>query len=190
MKIAGLIGASYRAASRALVLGTSPAALARARERVFVKSLARHLLAECRGGELRVFHRHGRGNQSDFGAEQLLHAISLCRVEQARGDQGQTAEFRYIAGCLWQIEVDFSGDWRAAVHAISRLTTGAADCKALVAAHPEPSDSSWRDALKAAAMACPGDFHLALLPPPADWEAGDDAPACWRLEGAEWRTAD
>ena len=86
MNIRHIIHYSYSDALSALVMGTSPPALARARERVFFKSLAAQLQAALADADLRVFSAYGRGRQNGLGAEHRLYDIQVCRIET-----GQTA---------------------------------------------------------------------------------------------------
>ncbi len=186
MDISGIICDSYRAALKAFVLGTSATALARARERAFIKLLAARLQRAYSGEETRVFSGYGRGNAADFGAEKLLHEICLCRVAAGASGGRRAEEFVYIAATLWQIEVDFSQDWRPALYAINRLNAGAAASKALIAAAPKSGRTAFLDTLKTPFAAGGGTCYLALLPHPTEWEETDAEPQVWRLVDGEW----
>ena len=134
MNVASIINDSYRGASSALVMGTSPPSLARARERVFVKTLVDQLQGAYSDDDVRVFSEYGRGNLHDFGTEKLLSDICVCRIAEGQTVARQPEDFLYIAAMLWQIEIEFSREWQRELQAVNRLIGGSAANKLLVAA--------------------------------------------------------
>ena len=126
MNIVGVVNESFNEAVKALVMGTSAGSLARARERVFVKTLVTQLEEVHDDDSIRVFSPYGRGNMADFGTEQLLHDICVCRIGGGVTAERKPNDFLYIEEALWQIEVDFSREWQQALHAINRLNCGSA----------------------------------------------------------------
>lgn len=189
MNISRLIGASYYNAAKALVMGTSPAALARARERAFVKALVEQLRGEFAGADIRVFSQFGRGNLGDFGAEQLLSDICVCRVSVGQTGGRQSQEFLYLTEALVQVEVELSRDWRRELQALNRLVAGSAAYKLLVAALPSRGKSDSLTTLERPFSAIRGAASLALIPQPADWETTEAAPEVWRLHEGKWTDA-
>ncbi len=187
MNIARLIEASYREAAHSLTMGTSPRALARARERALIKTLVAHFQRAGGAEDHRVFSTLRRGNAADFGANRLLHDIAVCRIATGTTAERQAEDFRYIAEALWQVEVDFSRDWRKAIVAINRLTCGAAPQKLLIAAAPARGLERFLETLRAPASASRGELNLALVPHPADWDDDLRAPQVWRLVDGDWR---
>ena len=186
MDIVGLIDASFSEAVKALVMGTSARSLARARERAFVKSLINRLRNNFDDDGYRIFASLQRGNQSDFGTNQLLHDIVVCRIEEGATDARQPESFRYVAEALWQIEVDFSREWRPALYAINRLNCGGAGNKLLVASQLARSQDRLMNTLRKPGAACAGTLYLALVPHPADWDDDAGAPQVWRFTEGEW----
>ena len=186
MNIASIVKDSFRDASRSLVMGTSAATLAQARRRVFVKALSERLASAFADEHVRVFSEFGRGNRGDFGAETLLYDVSVCRVEAGSTAARQSEDFLYVSEALWQIEVDFSRDWRSAVAAVNRLNSGAAGGKLLVAAEAGRRTESFIGTLAAPFASGTGERHLALIPHPADWDESEAAPGIWRMEDAAW----
>ncbi len=189
MNIRRLIDESYLVAVKALVMGTSPQALARARERAFVKALADQLQSEYAGDDMRVFSRFGRGNRRDFGAEQLLSDICVCRVDRGQTGGRQSQDFLYVADVLAQVEIELSRDWRREVQALNRLVGGSAAVKLLVTARPSRDSAEVLATLLAPFAAVAGAASLALIPHPADWETTEAAPQVWRLDDCEWTQA-
>ncbi|MYD09630.1 MAG: hypothetical protein F4X02_06265 [Chloroflexi bacterium] len=186
MNISRVVDESYAIAAKALVMGTSPQALARARERAFVKALAARLRNEYAGDDIRVFSRFGRGNWREFGAEQLLSDICVCRVDSGRTGGRQSRDFLFVTEALAQAEVELSRDWRREVQALNRLIAGSAAAKLMVTALPARGSAESLETLQAPFAALPGAASLALIPHPADWETTEAAPEAWRLDEGEW----
>lgn len=186
MNLRRLIDESYGSATKALVMGTSPGALARARERAFAKTLVDQLQAECAGEDIRVFSQFGRGNLRDFGTEHLLSDICVCRVSSGRTGGRQSQDFHYVAEVLTQVEIELSRDWRLEIQALNRLTSGSAADKLLVAALPNRGNSEILATLRSPFAAIPGTASLALIPHPSEWETTEEAPQIWRLDDGEW----
>lgn len=186
MDIRRIINDSYREALKALVMGTSPQSLARARERVFVKALAEQLQKAYAHEDLRLFSEYGRGNAQDFGSERLLSDILLCRIAEGQTGARRPERFLYIAAILWQVEIDFSRDWRCALQAINRLKGGSGAHKLLVAALLGRDRDDDMRTLKAPFAAVDGEARLALIPHPANWDSTEERPEIWRLEEGEW----
>ena len=185
MDIKRVLDASYHDALRALVMGTSAAALARARERVFVKALAARLLASCADESARVFHAYSHDWRTIFGADDLPGDICVCRMDKAEtsGRQPQTIDF--VAEALWFAAIDFTRERAGALRAVNRLNIGAAPNKLLVLARPEHGEAALLDMLK---QPFAGEAHfVALLPHPSEWDDAHDAPAVWQLQADEWR---
>lgn len=186
MNIRRVIDESFAGATKALVMGTSPGALERARERAFVKTLVDQLESEYAGDDIRVFSRFGRGNRRDFGTEQLLSDICVCRVGAGQTGRRQSQDFLYVAEVLAQVEIELSREWQREIQALNRLISGSAEEKLLVAALPRRDSAETLTTLLAPFAAVPGAASLALIPQPADWDAAEAAPEVWRLDDGEW----
>ena len=184
-----VIDASYALAAKALVMGTSPRALARARERAFVKSLADQLESVYSGEDIRVFSQFGRGNRRDFGTEQLLSDICVCRVSAGQTGGRQSQEFLFVADLLAQVEIELSREWRREIQALNRLISGSAADQLLVTAQPSRDSAETLNMLQAPFAALAGAASLALIPHPADWETTEAAPEVWRLVDGAWTAA-
>ncbi len=175
---------SYHDALRALVMGTSAAALARARERVFVKALAAQLLAGCADESARVFHCYSHDWRTIFGADDLPADICVCRMDKAETGRRQPQTFQFVAEALWFAAIDFTREKAGALRAVNRLNIGAAPNKLLILAHPQRGEAALLDMLK---QPFAGETHfLALLPHPTEWDDTQAAPAVWQLQADEW----
>ena len=189
MNIQHIIHYSCHDARAALVMGTSPRALARARERTLVKALAARLDEACADDDIRVFAAYRRGNRTDFGAERLLYDIQVCRISAGQTADKKKEPFYYIAAALWQIEIDFSRDLRRTLLAVNRLAGGAGENKLIIAAQPASGRQAFIHTLKTPAAACSGEVWLALIPHPADWDSDTRPPDIWQLTAGDWQTA-
>ena len=186
MNIVGVVNESFNEAVKALVMGTSAGSLARARERVFVKTLVTQLEEVHDDDSIRVFSPYGRGNMADFGTEQLLHDICVCRIGGGVTAERKPNDFLYIEEALWQIEVDFSREWQQALHAINRLNCGSAANKLLIASQLDSGGEIFVNTLKAPSAVSDGMHYLALIPHPKDWDEIESGPAVWRMDDGEW----
>lgn len=187
MTIQDILRDSYQRTLKALVMGTSPESLARARERAFVKALARQFEGSFQGEEFRVFSAYGRGNRVDFGSEQLLFDIEVCRVAMASSAQRTKESFYIVIEALWQIEIDLSQDWRRVVFAMNRLCCGSAENKLVVATAPGTEQDSFRKTLEQPAAGCGEEFYLATIPHPRDWEDDEEGLKIWQFVEGEWQ---
>jgi hypothetical protein len=186
MNIKTTINASFNEAIKSMVMGTSPQSLARARERVWIKALSTHLANALGENKVRVFSAYQRGNTDNFGAEQLLYDIQVCRVGITTTADKKKDELHYIEASLWQIETDFSREIRQAVYAFNRLVTGNAEHKLLIGAQLKTGRDTYINTLKALAGACSGTVHLALIPHPEDWDDDDHPIDVWQFTDGEW----
>ena len=166
-------------------MGTSAAALARARERVFAKALAAQLLASCADESARVFHACSHDRRTIFGADDPLGDICVCRIDKAETGGRQPQTFQFVAEALWFAAIDFTRETAGALQAVNRLNIGAAPNKLLILARPEHGEAALLDMLK---QPFAGEAHfLALLPHPTEWDDAHNAPAVWQWQADEWR---
>ena len=186
MNIARLIESSFNEAVKALTMGTSQSSLVRARERAYIKTLIAHLQCEFDSEDLRLFASSKRGNAADFGTNHLLYDIAVCRIGTGKTAERKAEDFLYIAEAIWQIEVDFSRDWRTAIHAINRLNCGAAANKLLISSILARGNERLLHTLGRPASARSGTMYLALVPHPADWDDVDSAPRVWQMVEGDW----
>lgn len=185
MNIARLLDSTFNDAVKALTMGTSQSALVRARERAYIKTLIRHLQREFAGEDLRVFASPQHGNAADFGTNRLLYDIAVCQIGAGTSAERKPEDFLYIADALWQIEVDFSREWRLAIQAINRLNCGAGSNRLLITSIWAQGSERLLDTLREPAAAG-GGMYLALVSHPADWDDDTSPPQVWRVDDDKW----
>jgi hypothetical protein len=186
MNIQHIINASFNDATKSMVMGTSPQSLARARERVWIKTLSTHLTYALGEDNYRVFSAYNRGNADHFGTEQLLYDIQVCRVGLTTTADKKKKELHYIQAALWQIETDFSREIHQAVYAFNRLVTGNGENKLFIGAQLKTGRDTYINTLKASAAACMGNVYLALIPHPEDWDDSDHPIDVWQFTDGDW----
>lgn len=190
MNIRHLLHYSFHDARNAMVMGTSAASLARARERAFVKAVASQLAEFFSAEDFRVFSAYGRGNRNDFGTEQLLFDIEVCRVACDTATNRKKEQFAYIRAAIWQIEIEFSHEWRDAIYALNRLACGGAENKLLITAQRKSSSDDFLATMLPPASACAGQVYLALITQPVDWGDDEGSLDVWQLdENDAWTEA-
>lgn len=186
MNIRQIINYSFIDATKSMVMGTSPQSLARARERVWIKSLSSQLEDGMGGEDIRVFSAHQRGNAKDYGSNRLLYDIQICRVGITTTADKKKDELLYIKAALWQIEIDFSCDLTNALYAFNRLVTGNSENKLFIGAQQSTGRDMYTGSLKASATACNGTVHLALIPHPNDWDDDEHPIDVWTFTDGDW----
>jgi len=189
MNIKHLINYSFNDATKSMVMGTSPSALARARQRAYMKTLVSHLEDELGTDDTRIFSEYQRGNSDDFGTEHLLYDIQVCKIATTKTADRKKEELPYIQSALWQIETDFSQEIPPAIYAFNRLVTGNAENKLFIGAQLSAGRDTFINTLKAPAAACNGDVYLALIPHPAQWDEDDHETTVWHFVDGDWQEA-
>ena len=156
-----------------------------------MKRLIEVFLSSCGDEDIRAFSQLARGNQADFGSETLLGAISIARIGRGPANSGDSEPFVYVAGLVWQVEIEFSPDIQRSIFAVNRLNCGAAENKLLICAQPTRSDAeSCLNALSQPFSAGSGSVYLAFVPHPAEWDASDEQTAVWQLADGAWTAVD
>jgi hypothetical protein len=154
----------------------------RARSQRFVLRLAEHFRTLGKGdGSLRVLSRQCN-SLAEFGLNELLHDILVCKVEQ----DGPKQPVR-ISRVHWQIESEFDFRAREVVKDFNKLVLGSAENKLFVGSKTS-NDTKRLELLRGIAACCTGNVFIALLPHPRDWHlpyAGQD-PSFWHLNQQQW----
>jgi hypothetical protein len=186
MDLYGLLETSLTAAQRAPTVGTLPQAIHRNRSQEWIRQL-RSGFSQALAGDssLRVFTRGDSTYRTDFGLNELLHDVLVCRVNTVpSAKQGRT--LYYIEEVLWQVESEFARDSKQALIDFNKLVLGAGQNKLFIG--PQVSDKpSFIEVLLPAARACIGNVYVALVPHPREWGTGEHQIDLWMLENGLWR---
>lgn len=155
------------------------------RSRAWVAALADAFRVHYRGDpDVRVGSKHDPSNRREFGLNELLYDVLVCRVGTAPA-ANNPSPLTYVREALWQVESEFARDSRQAVYDLNKLVLGAAPHKLLVG--PQVSDEArFLAALLPAARCCSGEVYVALVPHPAQWDACEAKVRVWQFVQGEW----
>jgi len=163
----------------------APGELHRKRSRAWVERLADQFRAYYRTDEtVRVFSKGCRANRKEFGLNELLYDVSVCRSGSVRSS-AQGRQLLYIREVLWQVESEFARDGREALKDFSKLVCGSAQNKLFVG--PQVADNEgFINVLLPAARACTGRVIVVLLPHPRQWDNAAFDVQGWELRADRW----
>lgn len=163
----------------------TPKELHTLRSRAWVAALADEFRTHYRDDpDVRVLSKHDPSNHREFGLNELLYDVLVCRVGTAPA-ANSPATLTYVREALWQVESEFARDSRQAVYDLNKLVLGAAPHKLFVG--PQVSDEArFLAALLPAARCCSGEVYVALVPHPAQWDDCEVVVRVWRLVEEGW----
>jgi hypothetical protein len=189
VNIVELIHSSYSFALSKPVKSKSPAALHSTRSQAWVDSLAIQLKSFYdRDKNIRVFSKRDYSNRSDFGVNELLYDVVVCRVGTVESAK-QKKTLYYIRDVIWQVESEFARDSRQTLIDFNKLVLGSAKNKLFIG--PQVSDNlSFIDVLLPAANACQGEVFTTLIPHPDSWDEDDRHIDIWKVEDNKWMLLD
>ncbi len=165
---------------------SAPQELHARRSRAWVAALADEFRTHYRGEpDVRVLSKHDPSSHREFGLNELLYDVLVCRVGTAPA-ANRSVTLTYVREVLWQVESEFARDSRQAVYDLNKLVLGAAPRKLFVG--PQVSDEArFLAALLPPARCCSGEVYVALVPHPAQWDDCEAVVRTWRLVDGEWR---
>lgn len=185
MDLTELLQDSLDAARRQTIEWRSKGLLHRARSRAWVEALADGFRAHyAHDPAVRVFSKHYAGNKQDFGLNELLYDVTVCRVGSVESAR-QRKSLLFVREALWQVESELARDSRQALIDMNKLVLGSARNKLFVG--PQVHDRErYLGVLLPAADVCSGQVFAALISHPAQWEAGEASVDVWRFDGGGW----
>jgi len=139
---------------------------------------------------IRVFSKGNDENIRDFGVNELLYDILVCRVASVTSAKHGKVLY-YVSEAIWQIESELAKDSRQALLDFNKLVLGSAINKLFIG--PLVQDPySFIEVLLPAARFCNGDVYLSLIPHPESWYDDYDEKSSirvWKL-GEDWLEVD
>lgn len=168
--------------------GERPFQVHRNRSKNFVESLAdqfrKHFSSEA---DVRVLSKHYSANRGDFGLNELLFDVLVCRVATVPSAT-ESATLTYVTHGTWAVESEFARDSREALFDFNKLVLAATDNILFIG--PAVADPlSFLAPLSAAAAYCQGATYAALIPHPSDWGTANPESTLYRLHGGHWSPA-
>ena len=122
---------------------------------------------------------HNYSNRKDFGLNELLYDILVCKV----GDVESSIHKKrlcFIKEVLWQVESEFAHNTRSALIDFNKLVLGSGRNKLFIASQVKKgTENSFLSVLKPAAGYCMGDVYVAMIPHPSHWVDAEDDVHLW-----------
>jgi hypothetical protein len=186
MDLYRLLEKSLAEAQSATTVGTLPRDIHRNRSQAWIRQLGEAFLhALDSDSSVRVFTRGDTTHRADFGLNELLYDVLVCRVNSVPSAKWGKPLY-YIEEALWQVESEFARDSKQALIDFNKLVLGSGRNKLFIG--PQVSDKpSFIEVLLPAARACIGNVYVALVPHPRDWGTGEHQIDLWMLENGLWR---
>jgi len=158
-----------------------------ARSRTWINSLHEQFVEQYRDfSDIKVFSKYHKENRTDFGLNELLYDISVCRIGITTSARRQK-ELVFINEALWQVESEFAKNSRETLKDFSKLVLGSAKNKLFISSQVS-DNNTFIQVLLPAAAACSGNIYLGLLPHPSAWGMGGEMnPLMWTYQEKEWK---
>lgn len=185
MNVGELLKTSFEAARSKQIEADSLGALHRQRSSAWVECLAREFRVVFRTDPtVRVFSRQSDTNREDFGVNELLHDVCVCRVGQVPSAVHGTMLF-YVRQVLWQVESEFAKNSRETLKDFNKLVCGSARNKLFVGSQVTDNEG-FINVLLPAASACSGQVFAALVPHPKAWDLSGSRIYLWQFKDNRW----
>lgn len=152
-----------------------------ARSRDFVAALGDQLGAlHAEEPDVRVFTKHDERNRGEFGMNELLYDVTVCRTASV-DSTAQGKRLHYVQAPIWHVESELAKDSRQALFDFNKLVLGAAPLNLFVG--PIVHDvESFLDVLRTPASCCQGRVFAALIPHPREWDQVRQPVQCEELK--------
>ena len=146
----------------------------------WVKSLAEQFKKRYEGDpEIRIFDKSNYANRKDFGLNELLQDVLICRVGEVESSLHKK-KLCFIKEVIWQVESEFAHNTKSSLIDFNKLVLGSAENKLFIASHVKKGmENSFLKVLQPAASYCIGDVYVGMIPHPNNWRDVDDAIHLW-----------
>jgi hypothetical protein len=150
------------------------------RSLIWVKALAEQFKKRYEGDpEIRVFTKSNYSNRKDFGLNELLHDIMVCRIGEVESSLHKK-KLCFIKEVLWQIESEFANNTKSSLVDFNKLVLGSAKFKLFIASQVKKgTENSFLKVLKPAAGYCTGDIYVSMVPHPKNWGNTENVVHLW-----------
>ena len=150
------------------------------RSRNWVKALAEQFQKRYEGdSEIRVFSKTDPSNRKDFGLNELLYDILVCKVGEVESSVHKT-KLLFIKEVLWQVESEFAHNNRSTLVDFNKLVLGSGKNKLFICSQVKKgTENSFLSVLRPAAGYCTGDVYVGMIPHPSKWVDTDTDIHLW-----------
>jgi len=150
------------------------------RSQSWVKALAEQFKKRYEGDtDIRIFTKSDYSNRRDFGLNELLYDILVCRVGEVESSLHKK-NLCFIKEVLWQVESEFAHNTRSSLVDFNKLVLGSGKNKLFVASQVKNgTENSFLKVLKPAAQYCTGDVYVGMIPHPSNWVDTDNEIHLW-----------
>ena len=150
--------------------GETPQKINLNRSQSWVKALAEQFKKSYEGdSEIRIFTKSDYSNRKDFGLNELLYDVLVCRVGEVESSLHKK-KLCFIKEVLWQVESEFAHNTRSALVDFNKLVLGSGKNKLFVASQVKKgTENSFLKVLQPAARYCTGDVYVGMIPHPSNW---------------------
>ncbi len=152
----------------------------RNRSQYWVEALSEQFRKSYEGdSEIRIFTKSNYSNRKDFGLNELLYDILVCRVGEVESSIHKK-KLCFIKEVLWQVESEFAQDTRSSLIDFNKLVLGSGLNKLFIASQVKKgTENLFLEVLKPAAGYCTGDVYVGLVPHPSKWVDIDNDVHLW-----------
>jgi len=133
---------------------------------------------------VRVFSKHNPSHRKDFGLNEFLFDILVCRVDTVESAIHKKTLY-YIREVMWQVESELAQDSRQALIDFNKLVLGSADNKLFVGSQVS-DNASFLNVLSPTAKVCQGNVFAALIPHPRRWMTEEYCVQVWKFDTDHW----
>ncbi len=150
------------------------------RSRNWVKALAEQFKKKYDGdSEIRIFSKSDDSHRKDFGLNELLHDLLVCKVGEVESSVNKK-KLCFIKEVLWQVESEFAHNTRSSLVDFNKLVLGSAKNKLFIASQVKRgTENSFLGVLRPAAGYCTGDVYVGMIPHPSKWVDTDNDVHLW-----------
>ena len=160
--------------------GSTPQQINMNRSICWVEALAEQFKKNYRGdSEIRVFSKSDPSHRKEFGLNELLHDVLVCRVSEVESSVHKK-KLWFIKEVLWQVESEFAHNSKSTLIDFNKLVLGSGQNKLFIASKVKKgTESSLLGVLRPAAGYCTGDVYVGMVPHPSKWRGGDSDVHLW-----------
>ncbi len=149
----------------------------------WVKALAEQFKKRYKGdSEIRIFAKTDYSNRKDFGLNELLYDILVCRVGEVESFV-RGKKLLFIKEVLWQVESEFAHNSRSTLIDFNKLVLGSGKNKLFICSQVKKGkENSFLSVLQPAAGYCTGDVYVSMIPHPSNWVDTDNNVHLWMFK--------